>query len=76
MKTLLQRLASETPKFWRKALKLGITLTAISAGLLVAPDGIEIPELVHKFAGYFATVGFVLTVVAKATTTDNELSRK
>lgn len=76
MKTLLKRLSSETPKFWRKALKLGITLTAISAGLLVAPDGIEVPEMVQKVAGYLATAGFVLTVVAKATTTDAELSEK
>ena len=76
MKTLLNRLLSETPKFWRKALKLGITLTAISAGLLAAPDGAEIPELVQKVAGYLATAGFVLTVVAKATTTDAKLSEK
>lgn len=76
MKTLLKRLASETPKFWRKALKLGITLTAISAGLLVAPDGIEAPEMVQKAASYLATAGFVLTVVAKATTTDAQLSEK
>lgn len=76
MKTLLQRLASETPKFWRKALKLGITLTAISTGLLVAPDNIVIPDIVQKIAGYLATAGFVLTVVAKATTTDPELTEK
>ena len=76
MKTLLNRLLSETPKFWRKALKLGITLTAISAGLLVAPEGIEVPEMVQKVAGYLATAGFVLTVVAKATTTDSKLSEK
>lgn len=76
MKTLLNRLNSETPKFWRKALKLGITLTAISAGLLAAPDGYEIPGLVQKAAGYLATAGFVLTVVAKATTTDSKLSEK
>lgn len=76
MKTLLNRLFSETPKFWRKALKLGITLTAISAGLLVAPDGVEVPDIVQKAAGYLATAGFVLTVVAKATTTDTELSGK
>lgn len=76
MKTLLNRLLSETPKFWRKALKLGITLTAISTGLLVAPEGLELPAIVQKAAGYLATAGFVLTVVAKATTTDTELSEK
>ena len=76
MKTIINRLASETPKFWRKALKLGITLTAISTGLLVAPEGVEVPDIVQKAAGYLATAGFVLTVVAKATTTDTELSKK
>lgn len=76
MKTLLQRLASETPKFWNKASWLGGVLTAISAGLLVAPDTIVLPEIVKTVAGYLATAGFVLTVVAKATTTDHELSKK
>lgn len=76
MKTLWQRLLSETPNFWKKVLKFGITLTAISTGLLLAPEGIELPDVVQHIAGHLATAGFVLTVVAKATTTDNELSRK
>lgn len=76
MKTLIKRLTSETPRFWRKALKLGLTLTAIATGLLVAPEGVEIPEFIRKAAGYMATAGFVLTVVAKATTTDTELSER
>ena len=76
MKTLLQRLLSETPKFWNKAAWLGGVLTAISASLLVAPEGIELPELVRTIAGYLAAAGFVLTVVAKATTTNQQLSEK
>lgn len=76
MKTLLQRLASETPKFWKKAAWLGGVLTAVSGGLALAPDNIELPDLLQKIAGYLATAGFVLTLVANATTTDKKLSEK
>jgi len=76
MKTLLQRLLSETPKFWNRLAKIGAALTAISAGLLVAPETVHIPDWLQSAAGYAATAGFVATLLAKATTTDNELSRK
>lgn len=76
MKTLLKRLFSETPKFWKRAAWLGGVLTAVSVGLLSAPETIHIPDVLQTVAGYLATAGFVLTLVAKATTTDHELSEK
>lgn len=76
MKTIIKRLASETPKFWNRLAWIGATLTTISAGLLAAPGGTVIPEWLQTAAGYLATAGFVLTVLAKATTTDTELSEK
>lgn len=74
MITLIKRFKSNTPKFWNKAAWLGGVLTAISVGLLAAPAGIELPGVVQTIAGYMATAGFVLTVVAKATTSDQDLS--
>jgi len=76
MKTIINRLLSETPKFWNRLAKIGASLTAISAGLLVAPDNITIPYWLQNAAGYLATAGFVATLLAKATTTDTELSNK
>ncbi|WP_262246948.1 hypothetical protein [Parapedobacter soli] len=76
MKTIWQRLNSETPKFWKKAMALGATLTAISAALVLAPDNIALSEQVRQVAGYVATAGFVLTAVAKVTTADQALSEK
>lgn len=76
MNTLWQRLSSETPKFWKKAMALGATLTAISAALAFAPDNIALSEQVRNIAGYIATAGFVLTAVAKVTTADQALSEK
>lgn len=55
---------------------LGATLTAISATLALAPDNIALSEQVRNIASYVATAGFVLTAVAKATTTDRHLSEK
>lgn len=76
MKTILKRLASKTPKFWNKAAWLGGVLTALSGSILLAPEGIELPEVLRTISGYLATAGFVLTAVAKATTTDNDLSKQ
>lgn len=77
LKTILERFSSETPKFWNKVAKFGAVLTVISVGLLGANEaGVELPEVFVTISGYLATAGFVLTVVAKATTTDNELTNK
>ncbi|WP_257657698.1 hypothetical protein [Parapedobacter lycopersici] len=76
MKTLLKRFLSETPKFWKKAAWFGGALTAISVGLLSAPETIAIPAWMNTVAGYLATAGFVMTLLAKATTTDHDLSEK
>lgn len=76
MKTLLQRLASETPKFWKRLAWVGGVLTVVSAGIMGAPDDIAIPGFLRDVAGYLATAGFVATLLAKATTTDSELSEK
>lgn len=76
MKTIWQRLNSGTPKFWKKAMALGATLTAISGALIIAPDNIALSDEVRNLAGYVATAGFVLTAVASATTTDRNLSEK
>lgn len=76
LKQITRRLTSPTPNFWKKVIRFGLTLTAISTGLLLAPEGIELPPIVQKIAGYFATAGFVATVIGKATTTDHELSNK
>lgn len=76
MKTIVKRLLSETPKFWNRLAWIGATLTTISAALLAAPEGTVVPDWLQTAAGYLATAGFVATVLAKATTTDTELSRK
>ncbi|HWK58745.1 MAG TPA: hypothetical protein VNQ80_15485 [Parapedobacter sp.] len=76
MKTIWKRLASETPKFWNKLAFYGGMLTIVSAGIIGAPDDIAIPQFLRDVASYLATAGFVATLLAKATTTDTELSEK
>lgn len=71
-----KRLVSPTPKFWKKMLWLGGVLTTVSLGLMAAPESINIPNFLQEIAGYLATGGFVLTVVAQATTTDDNLSNQ
>lgn len=76
MKTIWKRLASETPKFWSRLAWIGGVLTVVSAGIVGAPDDVVIPQFLRDVAGYLATAGFVATLLAKATTTDTELSKK
>lgn len=76
MKTLLKRLASETPRFWKRIMWFGGVLTVLSAALIAAPEGVMVPEWLQRAAGYAATAGFVITALANATTTDSELSEK
>ena len=76
MKTIIKRLLSETPKFWKRLAWIGGVLTVISAGIIGAPDDIAVPQFLRDVAGYLATAGFVATLLAKATTTDTELSEK
>lgn len=73
MKTLIRRLLSETPKFWKRFIWFGGVLTAVSATLLATPD---LPEIVHTIAGCAGTAGLVIAAMAKATTTDQQLSKK
>lgn len=75
-KLLYERFSSSTPKFWNRVTAFGVVLTTVSAGLLAAPDNINIPGWLENAAGYLATAGFVISLFAQATTKDQELSEK
>lgn len=78
LKLFWQRLLSPTPNFWKKVIKLGAVLTAVGMGLLVTPDNpyVVIPDFLQHAGGYLVTAGFLISLIAKATTTDNDLSNK
>lgn len=58
-----KRLTRPTPKFFKKLIKIGLTIGAVSGAVLAAP--ITLPALVVTIAGYGLTVGTVTAIVAK-----------
>lgn len=68
---ILDRLKTETPKFFKGVQKLGVVLLAIGVGLKTAPEGVAIPDLVVKLSGYLATAGFIMSTVASFAKVDS-----
>ena len=64
---LLERLSEPTPKFFKKVLKISMTLAGI--GTIIATAPISLPAGIVAIGGYLATAGAVGTVIAKSTST-------
>ena len=62
-----KRWKSETPKFWKKIQKIGITSVAVGTFLATAP--IALPTVVITLSGYLI-VGGTLTGILSQLTTD------
>ncbi|MEO5912072.1 MAG: hypothetical protein ABIP95_14370 [Pelobium sp.] len=60
--SVMERLQSPTPRFFKKVKKIGLVLSGIGSALLAAPVGI--PLLLSQIAGYVLTAGVIATVVA------------
>lgn len=63
--TVKDRLASPTPRFFKKLRNVGLVLAALSASLLAAP--VALPAIVITVAGYIAVAGTVVTAVSQVT---------
>lgn len=65
-KTLRERLAAPTPRFYKKIRNAGLVLAAASATLLASP--VALPAVVVQLAGYLAVAGSVATAVSQTVT--------
>lgn len=65
-KTLKERLAAPTPRFFKKIRNAGLVLAAASAALLASP--VALPAVVVQVAGYLAVAGSVASAVSQTTT--------
>lgn len=63
--TLIERVVSPTPTFFRKLRTVGLALAAVSGALLAAP--VALPAIVIHIAGYLAVAGTVVTAVSQVT---------
>ena len=67
---IIQRMKSETPKFYKVIRNIGIGLAAAGGVLVAAP--VALPAIVVTIGGYLITAGAVASAVAQtATVADN-----
>lgn len=65
---IVLRFKSESPKFWKKVMRLMILLGGLGTALYVVRE--QLPEPVADIAGYLITIGVVGTFLSSLTTTD------
>jgi hypothetical protein len=63
--SLVDRITSPTPKFFRRLRNIGLILAAISTTIIAAP--IALPAIVLNIAGYVALASTVVTAVSQTT---------
>ncbi|MBO9571043.1 MAG: hypothetical protein J7497_02370 [Chitinophagaceae bacterium] len=63
--SLLQRAAAPTPKFFKTLKTIGLTLAAVSGGLLAAP--VALPAIITTIASYLGLAAGVLSAVSQFT---------
>ncbi len=67
---IVERIASPTPKFFRKLRNISLVLATLGASIMAAP--IALPAVVLQIAGYIAVAGAVGSTVSQAVTTKDE----
>ena len=71
--TLIQRVKSPTPGFFRKIRNTGLLLASIGASVLAVP--IALPATVLTIAGYLTVAGGVASAISQATTANDPASK-
>lgn len=63
--SLIDRIISPTPTFFKKLRNIGLIITAASTVILTAP--VSLPAIITSVAGYLAVAGGVLSAVSQST---------
>lgn len=69
-KTLLSRLQSPTPKFFKVLRNVGLSIAATGAVLVSAP--VSLPAILITIGGYLVVGGTVATGICQAVTKDEQ----
>lgn len=64
--TVIQRMQSPTPKFYKKVRNIGLVLAAVSATLLASP--VVLPAVVIQAAIYLGVAGSVASAISQTVT--------
>jgi len=78
MKEIIRRVKSPTPKFFKKVIKIGLTVGAVGLAIIGAPaavPGLVLPIIIGKVAGYMVAVGGVSATIAKTAVDDKAVPK-
>lgn len=69
MNNLVKRWRSESPDFWKKVNKIGLSIGAV--GAILVSGTIAVPVSLVTIGGYMVAVGSVTSILSKLTIKDN-----
>lgn len=65
LKETVERVKAPTPKYFKKVIKIGLTLGAVGGAIVAAP--VAIPAAIVTIGSYLMTAGVIAAAVAKTT---------
>jgi hypothetical protein len=74
MNQLVERAKAPTPKFFKTLRTVGLSLLAVSGGILAAP--VALPAAITTLATYLAVAGGIASAVSQITIEDNPKPEK
>ena len=63
-----KRMIGNTPPFWKKVRNISVLLTAVAGAIIAAPESLELPEMLVKYANYAIFLLGAIATTAQATT--------
>ena len=72
--SIIKRVKSPTPKFFKTLRAIGLSLLAVSGTIIAAP--IALPAAIITIAGYIAVAGGVLSAVSQVTVDKKAKNKK
>ena len=70
MKSIMERWAAPTPKFFKMLRNIGLVMGAVGTAILTAP--VTLPATLVTISGYLLTAGGVVTAVSQLTIPGDE----
>lgn len=74
MNEIVDRINAETPPFFKRVIKIGLTIGSVGLAIVSLPvtlPAVVLPALVIQIGGYMVAIGYAAASIAKTTKTDS-----
>lgn len=75
MKQIIKRASDPTPKFFKKIIKIGLSVLTVGIAIKATPEtvpGVVLPAIVNTISGYMIAAGSIAAALSKLTTTNEK----